>query len=318
MRRAILTAAVVATIAGCGAPAKIQPEYTGCGSDEQWLTFDAHEPNAVVDDSMAPVVTAPALSQPLAFANKPTFQWSQDPASVGMPTGDVIYLDGPGCQGCCPEFSSGALTTLHLPPISGNEYDLQFYQGGNLVHRLITTLQEWAPDDGLWATWRGQSITLKMYRQTVLTNDLKAGPFTNLESPSPSVSGASAGSHRRSRHRAAVLLAAPFGRRRAIAVAVARLRATQTVLLERLTRGARRAIRARIARAEERAERGVDGSRRVFRQRNRRCRQQRDREQGRDDPPDSRTNCLHDWPPRIRNAESVPTEFRRGSLTQSE
>ncbi|HZS40265.1 MAG TPA: hypothetical protein VFF06_25715 [Polyangia bacterium] len=182
MRRAPLAVAIALglALAGCGGGAgKLQPEYTGCGSDEQWMTFDAHEPNATVDDSQAPVITAPDLSQPLAFAQKPIFRWSQDPSSVGKPDGDVIYLDGPGCMGCCPEFTSGALTTLHLPPISGNEYDLQFFMGGTMVHRLITTLQEWTPTDADWAKWRGQSLTVKMYRETVLTNDLKAGPYTS-------------------------------------------------------------------------------------------------------------------------------------------
>ncbi len=181
---------LIALVAGCGNSASnhLQPEYTGCGSDEQWMTFDAHESNAIVDDSMAPAMTAPDLSQPLAFANKPIFRWAQDPSSAGMPTGDVIYLDGPGCMGCCPEFTGGALTTLHLPAISGNEYDLQFSIGGNLVHRLITTLQEYTPFDADWSAWRGQTVTLKMYRQTVLVNDIKAGPYTNSKPYTFSVS----------------------------------------------------------------------------------------------------------------------------------
>ena len=56
------------------------------------------------------------------------------------------YLDGVnGCNACCPQFTPGSLTTLHLPPESGDIYDLQFTVDGSYVWRLVTTLQEWTP-----------------------------------------------------------------------------------------------------------------------------------------------------------------------------
>ena len=94
-----------------------------------------------------------------------------------MPTGDVAYQNGPGCTMCCPEWNLGALTSAHLPAISGNVYDLWFLIGGNVVHRVITTLQEWAPPAALWTTWKGQTITIKIWRLDLLHNDVKTGPY---------------------------------------------------------------------------------------------------------------------------------------------
>jgi hypothetical protein len=108
---------------------------------------------------------------------KPILKWNQDPNDPGKNDGDVIYVDGPGCMGCCPQFNLGALQSLHLPAISGDEYDLQFTVGGNYAWRLITTLQEWTPTDALWAQMKGQSVSLKIYRITVLVNQLKQGPY---------------------------------------------------------------------------------------------------------------------------------------------
>ncbi len=165
-------------LAGCGgAPKAITPELTGCGSDEQWVTFDDKEPTATVSDAQAPQFTAPNLSTTVAFSPKPIFSWNQDAADPGKSDGDVIYMDGPGCMGCCPEFNIGSLAGLHLPAISGDEYDLQFFDGGTLTYRLITTLQEWTPPDDVWTSWKGKTLTIKIYRMAVITNDVKSGPF---------------------------------------------------------------------------------------------------------------------------------------------
>jgi hypothetical protein len=64
-----------------------------------------------------------------------------------------------------------------LPAISGDEYDLQFTVGGNYVWRTITTLQEWTPTDALWAQMKGKPVSVKIYRLTVLVNQLKQGPY---------------------------------------------------------------------------------------------------------------------------------------------
>lgn len=47
-----------------------------------------------------------------------------------------------------------------------------------MVHRVLTTLQKWTPSDAVWAGWRGKSLTLKIYRLSLLRNDPKEGPFT--------------------------------------------------------------------------------------------------------------------------------------------
>jgi hypothetical protein len=170
--------ALLLSLAGCGGSAgnREPDEYTGCGTDENWRTFEDQEPMATAADATAPAVTAPAAGATVAFASKVKLTWQQDPNDPGAPDGDVPYM-GPGCNQCCPQFNTGSLSTLHLPPISGDVYDLQFSIGGAEVWRVITTLQEWGPSDTLWASWKGKTISLKMWRMSVLTNDIKAGPF---------------------------------------------------------------------------------------------------------------------------------------------
>jgi hypothetical protein len=161
--------------ASCDSPT-ITPEQTGCGTDENWRTFDDTEPNATVDDTQAPVLTQPSTDSTIPFAPKPVFAWKQSANTVGQPDGDVLH-DGPSCNDCCPQYNTGALTTLHEPPISGDVYDLQFFDGGKLIYRVITTLQEWTAPDDTWSSWRGKTLTLKIYRAALLENDVKEGPF---------------------------------------------------------------------------------------------------------------------------------------------
>ena len=168
---------------GAGATPREPDEYTGCGSDEQWHTFDDNEPLATVSNSTAPVLTQPVAGATVPSSTKPILQWNQDPSDPGKNDGDVSYIDGPGCMACCPQFNTGALTSLHLPAISGDEYDLQFTVGGSYLWRTITTLQEWTPKDALWAQMKGKSVSVKIYRLTVLVNQLKQGPYV---APTPS------------------------------------------------------------------------------------------------------------------------------------
>jgi len=163
-------------LAGCGAtPKNTVDELTGCASDEQWRTFDDAEGTTTIADDRGPQLLAPTGT--VSFSQKPVLHWNQDPSTPGKPDGDVPYLDGPGCQACCPQFNMGALTTLHLPAISGNEYDLQFSIDGNRVYRVITTLQEWTPLDAVWTSWRGKTVSVKIIRLSVLVNSPKEGPF---------------------------------------------------------------------------------------------------------------------------------------------
>lgn len=165
-------------LAGCGHPVgtgREPDEYTGCATDEHWRTFDDQEPTAMVDDSQAPPITAPTSGATLTAP--PMITWKQSMADVGAPDGDVPHVNGPGCDNCCPQYNTGAITTLHLPAISGNSYDLQFLVAGEVVHRVLTTLQAWKPSDANWAKFNGQNVTLKIWRMSLLRNDPKAGPF---------------------------------------------------------------------------------------------------------------------------------------------
>src|SRR5579862_1377012 len=134
-------------LAGCGNTTALpEPnEYIGCGTDENWRTFDNEElAGAVVASAqLGPIVTAPTGT--VSFANRPTVTWQRGMNDPGAPTGDVPHVNGPGCNDCCPEWNTGGITTMHLPPISGSVYDVQFSIAGSIVWRAITTLQEWAP-----------------------------------------------------------------------------------------------------------------------------------------------------------------------------
>jgi hypothetical protein len=180
--KTIAYVALIALAAGCGGTTKREPdEYTGCGSDENWRTFDDQESTAaVVADATAPMVTAPPAGASIPFAQKIKLTWQQDPNDAGAPDGDVPYM-GPGCVMCCPEFNLGSLGTLHLPPISGDVYDLQFTVGGKVAWRVVTTLQEWTPPDATWSSWKGKSVSLKLWRMSVLRNDVKQGPYVGTQ-----------------------------------------------------------------------------------------------------------------------------------------
>jgi len=169
--------ALLVTLAGCGASGNREPdEYTGCGSDENWRAFEDQEHLATVSDASAPLVTSPAAGATVPSSTTVKLTWQQDPNDPGQPDGDVPYM-GPGCNQCCPEFNTGSLSTLHLPPISGSAYDLQFTVDGQVVWRVITTLQAWGPSDTLWSSWKGKTVSLVIYRLELLRNDVKQGPF---------------------------------------------------------------------------------------------------------------------------------------------
>ena len=164
-------------IAGCSGTTGREPdEYTGCATDETWRTFEDQEPSSTMSDAQAPLVTAPAAGATVPSSSQLKITWQQDPNDVGTPDGDVPYM-GPSCTNCCPEFNTGALSTLHLPPISGDAYDLKFTVDGKVAWRVITTLQEWAAPDATLAGWKGKAVSLKIWRMSVLRNDLKQGPF---------------------------------------------------------------------------------------------------------------------------------------------
>jgi hypothetical protein len=159
------------------APTREPDEYTGCGTDENWRTFDDQAHNAVVADATGPAVTAPDLTAPIP--SPAVFMWNQDPNDPGTMLGDVPH-NGPGCNQCCPQWNPGALTIMHDPPISGDVYDLQFSSGGTVIYRVVTTLQEWQAPAATWASWHGKSLSLRIWRMSLLSNDVRpgvGGPF---------------------------------------------------------------------------------------------------------------------------------------------
>ena len=173
MRAIVLMGAIL--LAGCsgGNTGREPDEYQGCGTDETWRTFEDQEPLGTTGDAQAPLVTMPAAGAMVPSSSQLVLKWQPDPNDVGAPDGDV-----PHDANSCPEYNTGSLSTLHLPPISGNVYDLQFSVDGSVVHRVITTLQEWGPTDSLWSSWKGKTISLRIWRMDLLHNDVKAGPYT--------------------------------------------------------------------------------------------------------------------------------------------
>ena len=189
MRAAVLSLLVVA---GCGGGVTHRPadEYTGCGGDEQYLLLEDGEPTSTVDDTKAPQMTEPANGGSVPFSPKVIVQWNQDANDPGQVDGDVPYMDGVnGCNACCPQFTIGSLTTLHLPAESGDIYDLHFTVDGNYVWRLVTTLQEWTPGDDLWAKWKGHKVSIQIWRMAILTNNPKEGPYISTAPYTFSVGG---------------------------------------------------------------------------------------------------------------------------------
>lgn len=102
------------------------------------------------------------------FAMKPAVSWQPTPTIAGKPLGDASCTECPAC---------GLLTTDHLPPVSGDVYDLQFTVAGQVVWRIIYTSQSWTPPDPLWASWQGKTVTLRALRMQVSVNDWRDGPY---------------------------------------------------------------------------------------------------------------------------------------------
>src|SRR5262245_32595009 len=63
-------------------------EFTGCATDENWVTFDDEEPLASVGNTNAPTITAPQAGT-LPAAPKPVFRWTLSSTEAGTPAGDV-------------------------------------------------------------------------------------------------------------------------------------------------------------------------------------------------------------------------------------
>lgn len=173
MKTIVLIGAIL--LGGCSSPnvGREPDETTGCATDETWRTFQDQEPAATVSDAMAPLITMPAAGASVSASAQLVIAWQQDANDVGMPGGNIAATD----TTCATQYNTGALGPLHLPPISGDAYDLQFIVGGSVAWRVITTLQEWGSPPGRLDAWKGKTVTLKIWHMAVLRNDVKQGPF---------------------------------------------------------------------------------------------------------------------------------------------
>jgi hypothetical protein len=171
--KTIVTLVLAALAAGCQAtpPQREPDEYDGCATDENWRTFDDKETThqVTVDDSQAPSYSTPAGNGMSFPSSAPaTFAWNLTPTLPGKPTGDATCTRCPSC---------GPLLPSHLPPVSGDVFDLQFSTGGTVVYRVITTLQTWAASTAVLSGWSGKQISLATVRVTLSVNDVTEGPF---------------------------------------------------------------------------------------------------------------------------------------------
>lgn len=168
---------LLASACGGATLAKREPdEYVGCATDEIWPLFD--EATDLVDDSQAPLILTP--SDGASLPSTPVdVTWQVTPTIVGEPQGDIAAT--------CAQWNTG-YTTLHLPPVSGTIYDLQLVSGGEIKHRVLTSLQKWAASADTWTHLAGDSIELHLTRLTVEQNDPEAGPYAPSTSPTISIS----------------------------------------------------------------------------------------------------------------------------------
>ena len=138
-------------------------EYVGCATDENWTTFD--DAAEVVSGTQAPSFTMPTG---VALPSTPVvFTWKQSASVDGSAGGDVA---------ACDQYNTG-FTTLHEAPVSGTVYDLQFSVGGEVKHRVLTTLQKWQASPEVWSSFGGSTISVKLRRMVLLNNDRKDGPY---------------------------------------------------------------------------------------------------------------------------------------------
>jgi hypothetical protein len=157
---------LASSLAACGGGTALREpdEYVGCATDENWATFD--DVADTVSDSQAPQLLTPTST---ALPNTPVdFTWHASAAIDGTAMGDVAST--------CEQWNTG-FTTLHEPPVSGTVYDIQISIGGDIKHRVITSLQKWTASADAWSQLAGNPISVKIRRMQILNNDRKDGPY---------------------------------------------------------------------------------------------------------------------------------------------
>lgn len=147
------------------------PDATeGCATDENAEAFTDYLASGRVmsDAARAPRWLEPAPGSTLAAAMPATLRWQPSPTDAGRPNGTA------SCPDRCP---TCRLSPEHLPPVSGNVFELRFSAGGAEVYRVMTSLQSFTPDAAVWATWAGQGLTVDLVGAALLRNEVAAGPF---------------------------------------------------------------------------------------------------------------------------------------------
>lgn len=167
IRRAALLLPLL--LGACKGAAGREPDaYEGCGTDENAATFDDYGARTAADALQAPRLLEPAAAAALPAAAPATIRWQPSPADAGRPNGNA------SCPDICP---TCRLQPEHLPPVSGNVYDLRIRADGVEVYRVVTTLQSFTARPAVWAGWAGKEITADLVGAALLRNEVASGPF---------------------------------------------------------------------------------------------------------------------------------------------
>ena len=178
----LLVGSIVGSILAMGCstapPTLREPDtYEGCATDENWRTFDEQQNAGLVkvDDAQAVSFLPPVRDgASVPFANKPTFKWQPSPTLTGKMNGDATCTAN--CT-LCGGMTPCTLCGEHDPPVSGDDYDLQFSIGGMVVFRVLTTLQFFTPSDAVWGSFRGKTVSLVTTRMHLKVNEVDEGPY---------------------------------------------------------------------------------------------------------------------------------------------
>jgi hypothetical protein len=169
----LLAAPLLCLMACSGANTRDPDIYEGCSTDENRSLFDDYETTGRVkiEPAQAPQWSSPMDGASLPRSQPPTFAWQPTPGDAGRPSGTASCMQ---CAAC------GTLLSLepqHLPPVSGNAYDLLFKADGVEVYRVVTTLQTFTPRAEVWSAWAGKLVTVDLVGAALLRNEIQRGPY---------------------------------------------------------------------------------------------------------------------------------------------
>ena len=168
MTRTICLALLFA-LPACSSPAGRPPDaFEGCATDENSATFDDYGARTTLDAQRAPRWLEPAPAAMLPAATVTALRWQPTPTDAGRPSGNA------SCPERCP---TCRLQPEHLPPVSGNVYDLHVYAAGVEIYRVVTTLQSFTAEAGVWASWAGKDLSVDIVGTALLRNEVQGGPY---------------------------------------------------------------------------------------------------------------------------------------------